>query len=431
MSTPKRRRIDDAPADGASKLPGSLSVAAASSSPDDQHQQPAVKAQGLISDRYLPAWLSIFRSGNGDARSLGRLAARTSKALTQLLESGQDNRDEIWSILCRQQLGEEIYEAIPQTIKDSLGPRGLLVQMGAGPAKRYMATATKASLKEPILTAENTTFLVKVWKDDRVIISQAVTGDALSKLFDHGEDFDKKFVPDIRNECHFSYYCGSEDWGHYDSSGNDHPGDVMVELDKPISLDKADLSPGCKATVHLLFFVDGESKCIPLLEYPGEGFTSETVLCHCSDEDDDGREHMIHGEPRLGDWARNGIAVANRRDTFLDLDDEGDAILKLVTAQDERDESIINGLRLSLNFVYFQPFMEHWDPANQETYLTHFTIRFHAEQKYDACACDNMQCRLWYDPPNPFHMWKRSGVTIPHLLPHIKGIKMNKPTMKK
>ena len=421
MSTTKRRRIDDAPADGASKLPGSLPVAAASSSHGDQ--QPAVKAQGLLSDRFLPAWLSIFRSDNGDARSLGRLAARTSKALTQLLESGQDNRDEIWSILCRQQLGEEIYEAIPQTIKDSLGPRGLLVQMGAGPAKRYMATATKASLKEPILTAENTTFLVKVWKDDRVIISQAVTGDALSKLFD------KAFVPVICEECAFDYYCGDES-SYYDSSGDEHPGDLMIELDKPVSLDKADLS-GCKATVHLLFSVGGESKCIPLLEYPGEGFTSETVLCHCSDEDDDGQEHMIHGEPRLGDWARNGIGVANRRDTFLDLDDEGDAILKLVTAQDERDESIINGLRLSLNFVYFQPFMEHWDPANQETYLTHFTIRFHAEQKYDACACDNMQCRLWYDPPNPFHMWKRSGVTIPHLLPHIKGIKMDKPIMKK
>ena len=174
MSTTKRRRIGDTPADGASKLPSGLSVASTSSFADDQ--QPAVEAQGLISDRYLPAWLSIFRSGNGDPKSLGRLATRTSKALTQLLESGQDNRDEIWSTLCRQQLGRDIYEAIPLTIKESLGPRRLLAQMGAGPAKRHTAMAKKASLKEPTLTAENTTFVVKVWKDDQVIISQTVRG---------------------------------------------------------------------------------------------------------------------------------------------------------------------------------------------------------------------------------------------------------------
>ena len=236
--------------------------------------------------------------------------------------------------------------------------------------------------------------------------------------------FDMAFVPDIDNEAVFSYYCGDES-SHYDSSGNEHSGDVMIELDKPVSLDKAGLS-GYKAMVHLLFSVNGESKCIPLLEYPGEGFTS-AVLCQCSEEDYDGGEHMIHGELRLGSWARYGIAVSHHRGTFFDLDDDGDAILKLVRA---RNESIISGLRLSLNFVYFQPFIdeeESWNPEDQETYLTHFTIRFHAEQKNDACVCDNWQCQMMYESPDGSRVWKRSGVTIPHLLPHIKGIKMNKP----
>ena len=419
MSTTKRRRIGDTPADGASKLSSGLS-ATASSSPGDQ--QSTVEAQGLISDRHLPAWLSIFRSGNGDARSLGRLATGTSKALTQLLESGNGTTDDVWVMLCHRHFDKAMYEAIPEQVRESLGPRRLLAQVGAGPAKRYTNAAKKASLKEPILTAENTTFFVKVWEGDRVIISQAVTGDALGKLFDN------KFVPDIRNECQFHYHCGDEDH-YYDSSGNEHPGDVMMELCKPILVDKADLS-GCTATVHLLFSVDGESKCIPLLQYPSEGFTSNNVLCHCSEEDYDGREHMVHGELRLGCWARNGIAVSHRRETFLDLDDEGDAILKLISAQDERDESIINALRLSLNFVYFHPFIDEengWNPEDQETYLTHFTIRFHAEQKYDAYVCDNWQCRMMYEPPDASHLWKISGVTIPHLLPHIKGIKMIKP----
>ena len=180
-SNSKRRRIDDTPASGASKLPSGLSVAASNSTGD---QPSAVETQRrLTSDRYLPAWLSIFRSGNGDAKSLGRLATRTSKALTQLLEAGEDNRDEIWTALCRQQLGKEIYEAIPQTVKDSMGPRRLLAQM-AKDQPVHVQRRGLHQVKDPSLTPGNITFIVKISKGDEVIVSHAVTGKELSGLFE-------------------------------------------------------------------------------------------------------------------------------------------------------------------------------------------------------------------------------------------------------
>ena len=180
MSTTKRRRIGDTPADGASKLPSGLSVAASNSTGD---QPSAVETQRrLTSDRYLPAWLSVFRSGH-DAKSLGRLATRTSKALTQLLEAGEDNRDEIWTALCRQQLGKEIYEAIPQTVKDSMGPRRLLAQM-AKDQPVHVQRRGLHQVKDPSLTPGNITFIVKISKGDEVIVSHAVTGKELSGLFE-------------------------------------------------------------------------------------------------------------------------------------------------------------------------------------------------------------------------------------------------------
>ena len=430
----KRRRIDGATTAGS--LPVSF---AGGGGKDDQHPAPLAteaarplsNATGLLltADRYLPAWLSVFRSGAGDAKSLGRLAVRTSRALTQLLESaegsgGQGGDDgEIWGILCRQELGNAIYNSVPPAVRENLGPRRLLAQMAPGPSMRYISRVEPIRvLPEPTITEDDTTFLVNVWKGDRVIISQAVTGEELSELFY------EKLVPDIQRGCEYHYYCGDEE-RHFESSGTVHPGDIMVKLDKPFLLDRTDLSD-CKATVHLLYSIGGQkSKCIPLLQYPGEGVISD-VTCECSyDSYGEDAEFDIDGNTCSGEWVRNGIAFSHHDETFLDIDGDGEAILDLV--RNEVENGIINGLRLSLNFVYFRPFQEDENGdfiSKEEGYLTHFTIRFHAEQKDDdgRKRCDNWRC--WPEEPEPIDTWwKSSGVTIPHLLPHIKGVKMDMP----
>ena len=442
----KRRRIDGA------ATTGILPVAVAGGGGGDDQQpaplaaeeaRPLINADDLLltSDRYLPAWLSVFRSGGGDAKSLGRLAVRTSRTLTQLLESaegsgggeGGGSDGEIWNILCRQQLGGNVYNAVPPAIRESMGPRRLLAQMAPGPSMRYTTQdESTVALPEPTLTADNTTFLVNVWKGDRVIISQAVTGEELSELFD--EDF----VPDMHTECKYHNYCGDEDGEeerYFESSGNKHPVDIMVKLDKPILLGGADLSD-CKATVQLLYTIGGQKpKCTPLLQYPSEGFISD-VVCECSYYEE--TDFDVNGNICSGEWVRNGIAVSHHGETFLDLDGDGEAILNRVCSE---DVSIINGLRLSLNFVYFRPFQEDENgDFKEEGYLTHFTIRFHAERK-EGRWCTNSQCGQpiesycyahdsppdVFDTPDPRIEWKESGVTIPHLLPHIKGVKTNMP----
>ena len=445
MSTTKRRRIGDTPAAGASKLPSGLSVAA-SSSPDDQ--QPAVEAQGLISDQYLPAWISIFRSGNGDARSLGRLATRTSKALTQLLESGNGTTDDVWVMLCHRHFDKAMYEAIPEQVRESLGPRRLLAQVGADPSVRVVEPTEAEppfSLPDPILTQYDTSFLVRVWKGDKVIISQTVTEDELDRLFD------KNFVPDIHMEEDKHTHCVSDYDGHTprESSRDRHGGEMMIKLGEPVKLDKADLSD-CKATVHLLFTTEEEEapKCIPLLQYPGVGVTSK-IVCECECSYEENSQQHINGKTLDGYWDRSGFAHTWMNETFLDLDDDGNAILDLVC---DRDVKIINGLRFSLNFIFFRPFNDEeedvWVPLEDlESYLTHFTLRFHAEQnqEFDGRCASCEDRRRSHDehshgPPwgwgacddvltpeeEGAAKWRESGVTIPHLLPHIKGIKMNK-----
>lgn len=135
-------------------------------------------------------------------------------------------------------------------------------------------------------------------------------------------------------------------------------------------------------------------------------------------------------------------------ETFLDLDDDGNAILDLVC---DRDVKISNGLRFALNFICFRSFHDDDEDVSVEdleSYLTHFTLRFHAEQnqEFDGRCASCEDRRQSHDehshgPPwgwDPYEevltpeeegaaKWRESGVTIPHLLPHIKGIKMNKP----
>jgi hypothetical protein len=280
-----------------------------------------------------------------------------------------------------------------------------------------------------------------MWRGDHVVFSQAVSGEELSELFD--EDY----VPHIHSENEYHNYCGDdeEEERHFESSGNKHPGDIMVKLDKPILLGGAGLSD-CKATVQLLYTIGGQKpKCIPLLQYPSEGFTSD-VHCECSDYEE--TDFDVNGNICSGHWVRNGITVSPHCQTFLDLDGDGEAILDRVCSE---DVSIINGLRLTLNFVYFRTFPQgrSWDSDDEnnialefdESYLTHFAIRFHAERK-EGRWCTNPQCgrpieSYWGPPghdsppvpdtPDARTEWKESGVTIPHLLPHIKGIKTNMP----
>ena len=165
-------------------------------------------------------------------------------------------------------------------------------------------------------------------------------------------------------------------------------------------------------------------------------------MCECSY--DEVTEFDINGNICSGDWMREGITVSNKGETFLDLDGDGEAILNRVRNE---DVSIINGLRLSLMFVYFRPSQDDENIALEfdESYLTHFAIRFHAERK-EGRWCTNSQCgqpveSCFYhgpghsppDVPDPIDTraeWKESGVTIPHLLPHIKGIKTNMPKKK-
>ena len=422
-SNSKRRRIDDTPASGASKLLSSLSVTPTSSA-DDQPSD--VKTQRrLTSDRYLPAWLSVFRSGNGDAKSLGRLATRTSKALTQLLEVGEDNRDEIWTALCRQQLGKEIYEAIPQTVKDSMGPRRLLAQM-AKDQPVHVQRRGLHQLKDPSLTPGNVTFIVKISKGDEVIVSHAVTGKELSGLFE------PSFLPDIHEEFYEDYdtaehtVCGTREWNYYGSCEKEHPGEVKVELPAPVFLGEGfpDLAKSCKATVHMLT----DDRCVSLLQSSSRG--TVPTKCHCGDDPYDGVEYQLpDGEYLYGDWSRGGFGQGT--EAFLDIGPEGDAILRHV--ESPWGSSIMKGLRFSLNLVAFQQWYYEDDEGehHQMCYLDHLTFRFYAEYNiYGQCACECYHCRRCSeveDPPTIDQVenaWKKSGVTIPHLLDHLKGVKV-------
>ena len=112
--------------------------------------------------------------------------------------------------------------------------------------------------------------------------------------------------------------------------------------------------------------------------------------------------------------------------SFLNFDQQGDALLKHIG--DGHKRITVKAAKLALKLRAFETEEEYDEEYGDYVegtaceYLTHFGLQFIVDCKFRACSCEFF-CHHDNSEPDKGRLWEKSGVTIPHLLEHVKGLK--------